>query len=123
MLASVPPQYLHLVCGFILAALANLLMANSERRPPEFYLRLNNSALAGLTAVAVCDIMVKSGVFPSDFVMPFCVLIGLMADAKIYKVLAASWLGSVAERHGFRIPDRFRDTLKPAAGGHNEPKA
>lgn len=96
------------VCGFVLACLTNLLMANAEHKPPEFRLRVNNALLAGLTAWAVCEIMTQYGVFSYSLVPPFCALIGLMADAKIYKVLAGSWLKSFAERHGFEVPDRLK---------------
>ena len=110
--------------GFILAALTNLLMANAERRPPEIILRINNAILAGVTACAVCDIMVQYGLFASRLVPPFCALIGLMADAKIYKILASSWLAAFAEKHGFKVPEKFKTVIRgPQDGGgpKNEP--
>ena len=108
--------------GFCLAALTNLLMANAEKRPPEVVLRINNALLAGLTACAVCDIMVQYDAFSPRLVPPFCVLIGLMADAKIYKILASSWIVSFAEKHGFKIPEKFRGVLRSEDGGpKNEP--
>lgn len=99
--------------GFGLAALTNLLMANAERRPPEMILRINNAVLAGVTACAVCDILVQYGLFTARLVPPFCALIGLMADAKIYKILASSWLGHFAARHGFEVPEKFRKVIHP----------
>lgn len=103
--------------GFMLAALTNLLMANAERRPPEIILRINNAILAGVTACAVCDIMVQYGLFAPRLVPPFCALIGLMADAKIYKILASSWLSRFAARHGFEVPEKFRSVIKNKDGG------
>ena len=108
---------LETIAGFILAALTNLLMANAERRPPEVILRVNNAVLAGVTACAVCDIMVQYGLFSTRLVPPFCALIGLMADAKIYKILASSWLGSFAAKHGFTVPDKFKGIVKNSNTG------
>lgn len=102
------PYILTVLVGFTLAFLTNLLMSNAERKPPEFRLRLNNAALAGLTACAICDVLIQNSLFTVRMAPAYCALIGLMADAKIWKLLAAGWLRSFAERHGFEVPDKFK---------------
>lgn len=106
------PAVQSMAVGFCLAMLANLLMANSERRPPELRLRINNAILAGITSAAFSDIMVTYGVFTIRSAPAFCALIGVMADARLWKALAGEWLSGFAHRHGFDVPDKFKSVLK-----------
>lgn len=111
-----------LLCvGAALAALSSFLMSNAERRPPEVYLRINNAILAGLSAAAVCAILVEQSIFGEGLIPAYCALIGLMADARTWRMVGGQWLTDFAQRHGFSVPDKYKAALKKRSGGDGQP--